>query len=127
MLKHDGNRYFKGVRTTDREGDVDVDRFRSDSPGRDTFAMKAVRVSDGTTCRASRHRRLSAALRPAAPSSTTTRPPPVGDRSTTRPPPELGGGLVGDGEAEAGGLRAAGATTDDVDPVREARSRRPRR
>lgn len=53
VLKHDGNRYFAGVRTTDREGDLDVDRFRSDSSGRDTFAMTAVRVSDGTTCRAS--------------------------------------------------------------------------
>jgi hypothetical protein len=50
VLKHDGNRYFKGVRTTDYEGDVDVDRFRSDSSGSDRFSMKAVRLSDGTTC-----------------------------------------------------------------------------
>ena len=50
VLKHDGKRYFKGVRTTDHEGDVDVDRLRSDTAGSDTFSMKAVRLSDGTTC-----------------------------------------------------------------------------
>ena len=50
VLKHDGDRYFKGVRTTDDEGDVDVDRFRNDTSGSDTFSMKAVRLSDGTTC-----------------------------------------------------------------------------
>ena len=50
VLKHDGNRYFKGVRTTDYEGDVDVDRFRNDTAGSDKFSMKAVRLSDGTTC-----------------------------------------------------------------------------
>jgi hypothetical protein len=50
VLKHDGNRFFKGVRTTDHEGDVDVERFRSDSAGSDTFRLKAMRLSDGTTC-----------------------------------------------------------------------------
>ena len=123
MLKHDGNRYFKGVRTTDHEGDVDVDRFRSTAAGRDTFAMRAVRVSDGTTCSRLAHRRLSEphSAQAAGPSSTTTRPPPAGDRSTTRPPPDSVAVLCGDGEAEAGGLGAAGAATYDVDPVREAR------
>jgi hypothetical protein len=51
VVKHDGNRAFKGVRTTDNEGDADIDRWRKDTAGKDTFSDKAVRLSDGTTCR----------------------------------------------------------------------------
>lgn len=51
VLKQDGRRYFRDVRTTDREGELDVDRRRADTSGRDTFRMKATRLSDGTTCR----------------------------------------------------------------------------
>ena len=53
VVKHDGNRAFKGVRTTDNEGDADVDRWRQDTSGKDTFSAKVVRLSDGTTCRVS--------------------------------------------------------------------------
>jgi hypothetical protein len=50
VVKHDGARVFKGVRTTDNEGDADVDRWRQDTAGKDTFSVKAVKLSDGTTC-----------------------------------------------------------------------------
>ena len=50
VLKHDGKRFAKVVRTTDGEGDLDVDRFRKNTSGKDVFTMKATRVGGGATC-----------------------------------------------------------------------------
>lgn len=47
---HDGKRVANVVRTADREGDVEVERFRPNTRGSDTFRFKAKRVGTRTTC-----------------------------------------------------------------------------
>lgn len=52
VLKHDGKTYFSGVRTADYEGDLDVDRYRKNTAGKDKFVFKATRVGgSSTTCK----------------------------------------------------------------------------
>ena len=34
VLKHDGKRFYREVRTADHEGEIDVDRFRGDTAAR---------------------------------------------------------------------------------------------
>jgi hypothetical protein len=50
VLFHDGERVFRDVRTTDREGEVDVERNRPDTAGADTFRAKAVKLGNGRSC-----------------------------------------------------------------------------
>ena len=50
VLLHDGDRIFRDVRTTDREGEVDVERHRPDTAGADTFRARAVRLGTGQSC-----------------------------------------------------------------------------
>jgi hypothetical protein len=52
VLKHDGKRYFKKVRTADREGEVDVEKWRSNTAGKDVFRAKAVNTVTGAGCTA---------------------------------------------------------------------------
>ena len=50
VLLHEGNRAFRDVRTTDREGEVDYERNRPDTAGSDTFRARAVNLGSGETC-----------------------------------------------------------------------------
>ena len=50
VLVHNGERVFRDVRTTDREGEADFERHRPDTAGADTFRAKAVRLSTGQSC-----------------------------------------------------------------------------
>jgi hypothetical protein len=50
VLRHEGRRIVRDVRTTDREGEVDVERRRPDTAGADTFRARAVRLGTGQSC-----------------------------------------------------------------------------
>ena len=50
VMRHDGNRFFKRTLTADVEGDLDVDRRRSNTSGQDTFKFRAVRVDGSSSC-----------------------------------------------------------------------------
>jgi hypothetical protein len=50
VLRHDGQRFVKVTRTADDEGDVDVDAFRRNTAGKDTFAFRATQVGGTTSC-----------------------------------------------------------------------------
>ncbi len=52
VLKHDGKRFYRAVRTADHEGEIDVDRFRGDTAGSDVFTFKATRVGGTERCTA---------------------------------------------------------------------------
>lgn len=51
-LRQDGKRYYSERRTADREGDIDVERFRSNTNGSDKFSFRAKRVGGGASCTA---------------------------------------------------------------------------
>ena len=51
VLKHDGRTYYNKVRTTDREGDVDVERFRHNTNGRDRLGLRVKNLRTGEVCR----------------------------------------------------------------------------
>ncbi|MFS3130586.1 hypothetical protein ACLM5J_19450 [Nocardioides sp. Bht2] len=44
VLWHDGKRFVKTTRTADREGDVELERFRPNTAGSDTFKVKITKV-----------------------------------------------------------------------------------
>lgn len=44
VLWHDGKRFVKTTRTADREGDVEVERFRPNTAGSDTFKVKITKA-----------------------------------------------------------------------------------
>lgn len=50
VLKQDGTTFFSQTRRADDEGDLDVERYRGNTPGKDTFRMIATRVGSSTTC-----------------------------------------------------------------------------
>lgn len=50
VLLHEGDRVFRDVRATDREGEVDYERSRPDTAGSDTFRARAVNLGSGETC-----------------------------------------------------------------------------
>lgn len=52
VLRHDGNRIFKRTVRADAEGDLDVERWRADTAGLDTFKFRATRVNGSATCSA---------------------------------------------------------------------------
>ncbi|QWC84014.1 hypothetical protein KLP28_10320 [Nocardioidaceae bacterium] len=57
VLKQNGNRFYKQTVRADREGDVDIDRDRRDTRGRDTFKLRIKRVgADKTVTRTIRTR-----------------------------------------------------------------------
>ncbi|HQR27019.1 MAG TPA: hypothetical protein PLP61_08280 [Nocardioides sp.] len=51
VLRHDGEVVAKGVRTADREGDIDLERLRPDTAGTDTFTLTVRKVSGPPACR----------------------------------------------------------------------------
>jgi hypothetical protein len=50
VLKHDDKTFYSRVRTADREGDIDVERFRRDTAGKDSFRLVAKRVKGKAGC-----------------------------------------------------------------------------
>ena len=50
VLRHDGKRFFKRTITADHEGDLDVDRQRGNTRGKDTFRFRAVRADGSASC-----------------------------------------------------------------------------
>ncbi len=50
VLRHDGDVFFRDRRTTDHEGDFDVDRLVTDREGTDRFTASATTHSTGETC-----------------------------------------------------------------------------
>jgi len=51
VLKHDGKIYYNRIRTTDREGDVDVERFRQNTAGKDRLGLRVKNLRTGEVCR----------------------------------------------------------------------------
>ena len=51
-IKHDGKRVKRVVRTADYEGDVELDLYRPNTAGSDTFAMNIKRVGGKGGCSA---------------------------------------------------------------------------
>ncbi len=43
-LRHDGKRVLRTVRTADHEGDVDVETWRKNTAGKDTFKVKVEKI-----------------------------------------------------------------------------------
>ncbi|KRF34100.1 hypothetical protein [Nocardioides sp. Soil805] len=50
VVRHDGGRVVTTTRTADDEGDVDVDTWRRNTAGRDTFSFTATQVGGSTRC-----------------------------------------------------------------------------
>jgi hypothetical protein len=44
VLKHDGKRFHKRVHTVDREGDIEFDKNRRNTPGKDVFKLKLKKI-----------------------------------------------------------------------------------
>jgi hypothetical protein len=56
ILKHDGKRYLKQVYRADREGDVDIDKNRPNTKGKDVFRVKVKKIGGGSKARVIRMR-----------------------------------------------------------------------
>ncbi len=50
VLKHDGKRFYKQTRRADNDGDISVDRFRSNTAGKDVFKLTVTKKSTGKVC-----------------------------------------------------------------------------
>jgi hypothetical protein len=50
-LRHGKKVIVKTTRTTDREGEIDVDRTRPNTPGKDKFVARAKNLATGELCR----------------------------------------------------------------------------
>jgi len=50
VLRHDGNRFYRNVLRADHEGDLDVERFRTNTAGSDTFRFRAKRLGSTAGC-----------------------------------------------------------------------------
>lgn len=50
VLKQDGTTFFAQTRRADNEGDIDVERYRSNTAGKDTFRLVATRVGGKAGC-----------------------------------------------------------------------------
>lgn len=44
VLRHDGKRFHKRVHRADRDGDIEIDRTRRDTRGRDVFKVKVKKI-----------------------------------------------------------------------------------
>ena len=53
VLRHDGKRVAKVTRTADEDGDVELDAWRRNTAGSDTFTFRATPVGGGQGCSAS--------------------------------------------------------------------------
>jgi len=52
VLRHDGKRFFAKTLRADNEGDLDVERYRSNTKGKDRFAFRAARADGSASCSA---------------------------------------------------------------------------
>lgn len=50
VIRQDGQRFLKVNRVADNEGEVDVDAFRANTAGKDTFTFKAKQVRGSVKC-----------------------------------------------------------------------------
>lgn len=50
VLRHDGKRFAKQTLTADNEGDLDLDRYRNNGAGKDTYKFRAARVDGSAGC-----------------------------------------------------------------------------
>lgn len=50
VLRQDGKRFFKDVRRADDDGDVEIDRDRRNTRGKDVFRMTVNRVGTSGSC-----------------------------------------------------------------------------
>ena len=50
-LRHEGKVYYKTVRTADREGEIDVERLRKNTAGKDTFSLSVRNLSTNQLCK----------------------------------------------------------------------------
>ncbi|UMG91080.1 hypothetical protein [Nocardioides sp. TF02-7] len=44
VLRHDGKRFFNGVRKADRDGDIEIERNRKNTKGKDVFKVVVKKV-----------------------------------------------------------------------------------
>lgn len=51
VIRQNGAAFVDGRRTTDREGEIDIERVRTDRSGTDTFRFRAVNRANGEVCR----------------------------------------------------------------------------
>lgn len=49
-ISHDGTRFVDKVLRADREGDLDLERYRANTAGADTFTFRADRVGGVASC-----------------------------------------------------------------------------
>lgn len=56
ILKHDGNRFHKKVHRADSDGDIDIDKTRRDTKGKDVFKVKVKKLGGGSKSRVIRMR-----------------------------------------------------------------------
>ncbi len=56
VLRHDGKRYLNKVVRAERDGDVDIDRNRPNTKGKDVFKVKVKKVGGGAKSRVIRMR-----------------------------------------------------------------------
>jgi hypothetical protein len=52
VLRHDGKKILARTLRADHEGDLDVERFRDDSAGKDRFRFRAARTDGSASCSA---------------------------------------------------------------------------
>lgn len=50
VMKHDGKAFVRTVRTADHEGDVEIDRHRPNTAGKDHFVLKVKKVGTKKAC-----------------------------------------------------------------------------
>ncbi len=50
VIKKDGKRIAKAMRTADNEGDLELDRFVRNTRGQDTFAFRAKQINATASC-----------------------------------------------------------------------------
>ncbi|QLQ11085.1 MAG: hypothetical protein HZY75_12845 [Nocardioidaceae bacterium] len=49
-LRHNGKVFHKKVYTADHEGDIDVDKFRPNTNGKDTFKLRIKQIGGAKAC-----------------------------------------------------------------------------
>lgn len=50
VLKHDGNRYHKKVHRADNDGEIDIDKDRRNTAGKDVFKVKVKKIGGPKAC-----------------------------------------------------------------------------
>ncbi len=53
VLRHNGTQFYSRLRTTNRYGQIEVERERPDRRGTDTFSFRATNVANGQVCQGS--------------------------------------------------------------------------